>query len=237
MKFTAIAFIVGLCVVAVTVSFSKKKKLLTRIFLIKISILFLKNQANAIGNFEIDPEDFELELQEFSDDLIEFETRSTFYLTLIKVLRTLKGLNCAIKEVVIIHNAAVQLVDDIKACGGEVSQKVQNLINACNAVIETSKAILGINQSICGNSDENDMESRTWHVVAGAQNAHKCFVEMFNNIRKLNKQVKTVVKMIGQIKKVPGDTSKCVLDSIDALTSHFTDFPSNVKSCSKLTSN
>ncbi|TMW46915.1 hypothetical protein DOY81_007996 [Sarcophaga bullata] len=207
MKFTGIAFIIGLCVVAVT--------------------------ANAIGNFKIDPEDFQLDSQEFSEDLIEFEARSTFYFTLIKVLKTLKGLNYAIKEVVIIHNAASQLIDDIKACGGEVSQKVQNLINACNDVVDTSKAILGINQSVCG----NDVQSRTWHVVAGAQNAHKCFVEIFNNMRKLNKQVKTVAKMITQIKKVPGDTSRCVLDSIDALTTHFTDFPTNVKACSKLTSN
>ena len=178
-----------------------------------------------------------MESQENSGEFIEIEARTTFYLTLIKVLKTLKGLNCTIKEVIAVRNAANQLIDDIKACGGEVSTKVQNLINACIAVVETSEAILGINQSVCGNGDESDIQSRTWHVVSGAQNAHKCFVQIFDNVRKLNSQVKTVVKMIGQIKKVPGDTSQCVLDSIDALTTKFTDFPTNVKACSKLTSN
>lgn len=172
---------------------------------------------------------------------MEIEPQGLFsgmYFVLKKVLRTLKGLNCTIKEVIVIRGAANKFVDDVKACGGEVSKKVQTLIDACNDIIETCKAILGINETVCGNNGEEDeITSRTWNVVSGAQNAHKCFVQMFRKLQTLNKQIKRAVKLIKQIKNVPGDSSKCVLDAVDTLESYFIQFPANIKTCSKLVSN
>ncbi|XP_023294686.1 uncharacterized protein LOC111677729 [Lucilia cuprina] len=218
MKFAVFALIVGLCVVAVT--------------------------ANASGDFGLEYEnvqDYEYVAQELAEEIMEIEPQGLFsgmYFVLKKVLRTLKGLNCTIKEVIVIRGAAIKFVDDVKACGGEVSAKVQNLINACNDIIETCKDILGINESVCGNTvDEDEALSRTWNVVSGAQNAHKCYVKMFRKLQTLNKQIKRAVKLINQIKKVPGDTSKCVLNAVDTLEGYFIAFPSNIKTCSKLVNN
>lgn len=184
---------------------------------------------------------YEFVAQELAEEIVEIEPQTIFsgmYFVLKKVLRTLKGLNCAIKEVIVIRGAANDFVNNVAACGGEVSKKVQTLIDACNDIIETCKDILGINESICGNSVEDAaIQSRTWNVVQGAQNGHKCFVQMFRKLQTLNKQVKRAVKLIKQIKSVPGDTSKCVLDAVDTLEGYFTRFPSNIKTCSKLVNN
>lgn len=154
-----------------------------------------------------------------------------------KALRTLKGLNCTIKEVLQIETAALNFVNDVHACGGEVSKKVQNLIDACNNIIKTCKEILGINESICGNTvDEDVTAAQTFGSVTGAQNAHKCFVKMLRKLQTLKKQIKYALKLIKQIKNVPSDTNACVNDAVNTLESYFTEFPANIKACSKLTS-
>ncbi|KAM7350058.1 uncharacterized protein ACRADG_008740 [Cochliomyia hominivorax] len=202
-------------------------------------------QANATGDFSVEYDGaqlYESVDRELDDEVVEIQPRTIFsgmYWTLKKVLKTLKGLNCAIKEVIVIHGAATKFVNDVKVCGGEATQKVQTLIDACNDIIETCKNILGINESICGNTVDvnSDIQSRTWNVVKGAQNGHKCFVQMLRKLQTLNKQINRAIKLIKQIRKVPGDTSKCVLNAVDTLEGNFNQFPINVKTCSKLVNN
>lgn len=214
------------------------------VFVLLASLCLVAVTANAIGDFMIDPEDVELYeyiAQDLAEEIVEIEPQGLFtgmYFIMKKALKTLKRLNCTIKEVIDIQIAAHEFITDVYACGGEVNKKVQNLIDACNDIIETCKDILGINESVCGNSvEEIAIQSRTWNVVQGAQNGHKCFVQMFRKLQTLNKQVKRAVKLIKQIKSVPGDTSKCVLDAVDTLEGYFTRFPSNIKTCSKLVNN
>lgn len=217
MKLTVFALLASLCLVAVT--------------------------ANAIGDFMIDPEDVELYeyiAQDLAEEIVEIEPQGLFtgmYFIMKKALKTLKRLNCTIKEVIDIQIAAHEFITDVYACGGEVNKKVQNLIDACNDIIETCKAIVGINESVCANgADENAVMERTWGVVSGVKNGHKCFVNMFRKLQRLKNQIKYALKLIKQIKNVPGDTSKCVMDAVDKLDKAFTDFPANIKTCSQLTS-
>ncbi|XP_073835711.1 uncharacterized protein [Musca autumnalis] len=226
MKFTVFALIAAFCLVAVS--------------------------ANATtGDIILDNElmeEMELIAQDLADEIVEIEPYGVWtgmYRIIKKALRYMKGLNCTIKEVLEIQTAAQNFINSVQACGGEVNKKVQNLIDACNDILETCKDILGINESICGNSNNADEEEtavadaadiETYGVVSDAKTAHKCFVKMVRKVNKLKKQVKRAIKMIKDIKKVPGDTSDCVLDAVNSLEMTFTQFPTNVKSCSKLTS-
>ncbi|XP_005189714.2 uncharacterized protein LOC101890344 [Musca domestica] len=225
MKFTLFALIAGFCLVAVSANATGD--------------IFLKNELM---------EDMELTAQDLADELAEIEPYGFFtgmYTVIKRALRYVKGLNCTIKEVLAIENAAHNFVNSVAACGGQISQKAQNLVNACLDIIETCKAILGINESVCGNSNDaeetdsdvaaaEDVES--YGVVSKLKTSHKCFVQMVRKVNKLKKQVKKVISMIKDIKKVPGDTSDCVMAAVNTLETTFTQFPANVKACSKLTS-
>ncbi|XP_005189713.2 uncharacterized protein LOC101890167 [Musca domestica] len=217
MKFTVFAVIAAFCLVAVS--------------------------ANATGDIFLNNElmeDLELTAQDLADEIAEIEPYGAFtgmYSVIKKALRYVKGLNCTIKEVLAIQTAAQNFVDNVKACGGEVSKKVQKLIDACNDILKTCKEILGINESVCGNSNDVEEEQpETQGVISKAKTAHKCFVKMVRKVNKLKKQIKRAIKMIKDIKKVPGDTSDCVMAAVNTLETTFTQFPANIKTCSKLTS-
>uniref|UniRef100_A0A1I8N8W2 Secreted protein n=1 Tax=Musca domestica TaxID=7370 RepID=A0A1I8N8W2_MUSDO len=228
MKFTLFALIAGFFLVAVSANATGD--------------IFLKNELI---------EDMELTAQDLADELAEIEPYGLFtgmYTVIKRALRYVKGLNCTIKEVLAIENAAHNFVNSVAACGGQISQKAQNLVNACLDIIETCKAILGINESVCGNSndvEETDSDAATaaaaeevesFGVVSKLKTSHKCLVQMVRKVNKLKKQVKKVISMIKDIKKVPGDTSDCVMAAVNTLETTFTQFPANVKACSKLTS-
>ncbi|XP_023294692.2 uncharacterized protein LOC111677735 [Lucilia cuprina] len=205
MKFAVFALIASLCLVAVA--------------------------AKATGDFMIENEEiqeYEYIAQELADEIMEIEPQTIFngmYYVLKKVLKTLNGVKCTVEEVLRIQVASHTFLTDIHACGGEVNQKVQNLINAVNDIIETCKAIIGISESVCAN------EQGTRGVVSGVKTSHKCAANMLRKLLRLNKQIKRALKLIYQIKKVPGDTSKCVLDAVDQLEKYFTEFPANIKAC------
>lgn len=188
-----------------------------------------------------DAAEYEYIAQDLAEEIMEIEPTGLFtgmYFIIKKSLRTLKGLNCTIKEVMLIQTVTQNFLNDVKSCGDDVSKKVQKLINACNDIIETCKDILGINESVCGNTEETDAdEVQTFKIAKDAKTSHKCFVKMFRKVQSLKKQIKHAIKLIKQIKKVPADSSACVLDAVNTLGNYFTDFPAQIKSCSKLTSN
>lgn len=181
-------------------------------------------------------QDYEFIAQELADEIMEIEPQTIFssmYYVLKKTLKTLKGISCTIDEVLKIQVAAHTFLTDIHACGGEVNQKVQTLIDAVNDIIETCKAIIGINESVCANGQDG---SATRGVVSSVKVSHKCAANMLRKLLRLNKQIKRALKLIVQIKNVPGDTSKCVLNAVDNLEKYFTEFPANIKACSQLPS-
>ncbi|XP_065364872.1 uncharacterized protein LOC135957949 [Calliphora vicina] len=213
MKFAVFAFIASLCLVAVT--------------------------AKATGELMVDYEDiqqYEYIAQELAEEIMEIEPQGVFtgiFFVLKKVLKTLKGVSCAVDEVLKIQVAGHRFLTDIAACGGEVSQKVQTLIDAVKDIIETSKAIGGINEAVCAN-DHNDRLLKG--VVSSIKSGHKCAANMLSKLLRLSRQIKRAIKLIIQIKNVPGDTSRCVLDAVDTLEKYFTEFPANIKACSNLPS-
>ncbi|XP_037823675.1 uncharacterized protein LOC119612034 [Lucilia sericata] len=217
MKFAVFAFIASLCLVAVT--------------------------AKATGEFVVENEDiqvYEYIAQELAEEIAEIEPQGIFtgiYFVLKKTLKTLKGLGCAVDEVLKIQVAAHTFLTDIAACGGELNQKVQTLVDAVKDIIETCKAIGGINEAVCSNDHgTRGVKGVVSKVVNGVKVGHKCSANMFLKLLRLARQIKRAINLIIQIKNVPGDTSKCVLDAVDNLEKYFTEFPANIKACSNLPS-
>lgn len=181
-------------------------------------------------------QEYDYIIQDLSDEFMDIDPYciSGIYSVLKVIVKTLKGINCTIKEVLQIQIAAHTFLTDIAACGGEVNKKVQNLIDAVNDIIDTTKAIVGISESVCANGDEENGTATRGKVVSGIKTSHKCAVNMLRKLTKLSRQIHRALKLIVQIKNVPGDTSKCVMDAVDNLNNYFTQFTPNIKECSKL---
>ncbi|XP_023294694.2 uncharacterized protein LOC111677737 [Lucilia cuprina] len=190
--------------------------------------------AKATGDFMIDQDVFQ-QYEYINDDLaeeiMEIEPQtffSGFYYVLKKVLKTFQGIACVVNEVYRVQVASHNFLTDIALCGGELSQKVQTLVNAVKDIIETCRAIAGINESVCSN-DHADVFGRG--VVSSVKVGHKCASNMLSKLLRLNRQIKRAIKLMIQIKNVPGDTSECVLNAVDTLLNQYTQFPANVKAC------
>lgn len=187
-------------------------------------------------NTNDDLQEWEFIAKDLAEEIMEIEPQtifSGFFWVMKKILKTVKGIACVVNEVYKIQVACHNFLTDIAACGGELTQKVQNLVDAVKDIIETCRAIVGISESVCENGQE---EKSVSGAVNGAVNAakvsHKCAVNMLNKILRLNRQIKRALNLIAQIKNVPGDTNQCVMDAVDTLDKQFKEFPGNVKACS-----
>ncbi|XP_037823678.1 uncharacterized protein LOC119612036 [Lucilia sericata] len=208
MKFAVLAFLACLCLVGAS--------------------------AKATGDFMVDQEvlqQYEYITEELAEEIMEIEPQtifSGFFFVVKKVLKTFQGIACVVNEVYRVQVAAHNFLTDIALCGGELSQKVQTLVDAVKDIIETCRAIAGINESVCSN-DHADIFGRG--VVSSVKVGHKCASNMLSKLLRLNRQIKRAIKLMIQIKNVPGDTSECVLNAVDTLLQQFTEFPAKVKAC------
>lgn len=101
-----------------------------------------------------DLQQYEYINQELAEEIMEIEAQtifSGFYFVVKKVLKTFQGIACVVNEVYRVQVAAHNFLADITACGGELSQKVQTLVDAVKDIIETCRAIAGINEGVCAN--------------------------------------------------------------------------------------
>ena len=181
-------------------------------------------------------QEYEYIIQDLSDEFMEIDPYciSGIYSVLKTVVKTLKGISCAIDEVLRIQLAAHKFLVDMTACGGEVNKKVQNLIKAVEDIIETSKAVVGVSESVCANGAEENGKAARGKVINGIKTSHKCAANMLRKLTKLSRQIHYALKLIVQIKDVPGDTSRCVLDAVDTLEVYFNEFVPNITACSQL---
>ncbi|KAM7348556.1 uncharacterized protein ACRADG_007826 [Cochliomyia hominivorax] len=177
------------------------------------------------------PEPYDLWLDDvFADDIVEFESRSIFsgfYWVLKSALRTLKGVNCTIKQVIAVKNATQKFIDDIHSCGADAVNAFKNVITAAQSVIATCNNILHLNENVCNNDESTNGKPST---------PFSCFVKLFRQLLKLRKQIKNTLSAIKKVPAVPSEAAGCANNAVTELTNVFTSFPSFVKTCSKLTS-
>ncbi|XP_073831699.1 uncharacterized protein [Musca autumnalis] len=215
MKVALIALLAGLCLVAVN--------------------------ANVELPSPMEEIDFEYIANDIAEDNMDIDAQVSWiglYFVLHKALTTLKGVNCTIKEVYVIRDAAQAFVSNVQACGGEVSKKLQNLIDACNNIISTANDIIHVNENICGNTTtDDDSTDAAVATTLSSKTAWKCFWKLLFKTMDLKNQVKHAIYLIKHIPSVPGETGDCVNTAVSTLGDAFNQFPTNVKTCSKLVSN
>jgi len=146
-------------------------------------------------------------------------------------LRTLKGLNCTIKEVIEIRAACFKFLAAVENCGTEITGKAQEVVEAVVSIILTCDELIHMNSTICGNGDpvENDDE------VDNVSTSITCSWTVLNKMMSLVKTIETTTNMIKDLALIPNDANVCFSVASRDLLVAFITFPDNIVQCSKLT--
>ncbi|XP_061389888.1 uncharacterized protein LOC133325078 [Musca vetustissima] len=203
MKFAVFALVAALCLVAVN--------------------------ANAVGFTDDFPTEF-VPSDLVDGEIVDIETYhifSSFWWITKAALKTLKGVNCSIKQVIKIRDAAVNFLPSIQGCGTDAVNAYANVITATQNVIDTCNAIIQTNEEDCNNDVSTDGKTST---------PKTCYSKLVKQFYTLNKQLKAVNTAIKKVPSIPSDAADCANQAVNDLTSPMTTFTSSVKACSKLTS-
>lgn len=141
-------------------------------------------------------------------------------------LRGLKGFNCIIKWVIGIKASALQYNANLVKCGIEATQDVTNLINQNLVIANTTSNIINLKTTICASSNNLEKPSIT----------RSCTVKTLAQTFKLYLQIKKAIALAKKIPTTGPNAVACVSQATTNLTNYYTQFPANMKSCSKLTS-
>lgn len=145
-------------------------------------------------------------------------------------LRTLKGVNCTIKRVLSIRQAGLDFLQAFKDCNSAAFKDLNNVINQVQTVVNTCNDIIHINENVCNNGDYNDEDDAKKKTPAA------CFSKLVSKMVTLKKQIAKTITLSKKLSSTPGAYGACNVDAVDDLLSVFTEFPTFVKECSKLTS-
>ncbi|XP_061389887.1 uncharacterized protein LOC133325077 [Musca vetustissima] len=168
MKFAVFALFAALCLVAVNTS--------------------------AVGFTDDFPTDFVP--SDFADDefvdIEEYHIFSTFWWITKAALRTLKGVNCSIKQVMKIKDAALNFLPSIHGCGADATKAYANVITTTQNVISTCNAIIQTNEQAC-------------------------FTTLLKQFYTLNKQIKAVKTAIKKVPSIPSDAADCANQAVNVI--------------------
>ncbi|KAL7743500.1 hypothetical protein ACLKA6_018636 [Drosophila palustris] len=203
-------------------------KAITLCLLVAVSAsCLLSANANAEGPNELfENLDLEWDLldSQLDDEYMDFESYGfigTIRGCLRKLLKTVRGVNCVLKEVTAIMKACTDYVDAIDACGTAVPKDVAAIVSSCKAIISICDSIINLNSKLCApttDADNNPKETTS----------KKCCWNLFKATMKLTRKINTTLK---QIAKLPSDTSSCFVDSTNDVKQSFNDFLPNINTC------
>ncbi|XP_034475708.1 uncharacterized protein LOC117782779 [Drosophila innubila] len=201
-------------------------KAITLCLLVVVSAsCLLSTNANAVGpdvffeNLDVDFDLLDAELNGDYMDIEEYGFITWVRTALRKLVKTVRGVNCILKEVNAILKACTDYVDAIDACGTAVPKDVAAVVSSCKAIISICDSIINLNSKLCAAGDDAD---------ANAPSSKKCCWNVFKATMKLTRKINTTLK---QIAKLPTDTSSCFLDSTNAVKQSFNDFLPNINTC------
>ncbi|XP_023170276.2 uncharacterized protein LOC111598998 [Drosophila hydei] len=184
-------------------------KSLTLCLLVLVSgSCLLSANANTINESSFDFEEVEL----YGDDGF-IKTMENIFM---KVLTTVRGVNCTMKTVVEILIATTKYVDAIDACGTAVPKEVAKIVKCCKDIISICENIIHLNSTICAAEEGGKMTSG------------KCFWKLFEAVMKLTRKLNTALKLIA---KLPVDTEACFVDATHELVVNYDNFLPNISKC------
>uniref|UniRef100_A0A6P4E8R8 Uncharacterized protein LOC108041127 n=1 Tax=Drosophila rhopaloa TaxID=1041015 RepID=A0A6P4E8R8_DRORH len=207
-------------------------KAITLCLLVLVSATFLlTTQANSseLREENLDYEfDFESELEQLLDELdndndyMDVEEQGfirTCRKILRKALKTVRGTNCIIKEVVNILSSCTNYVDAIDACGTAIPKDVAKIVDSVKQIIKICNDILHIKSKLCAAKKS---------VGSVIENSSKCFWKLFKASMKLTRKINKTLKLIA---KLPTDTSSCFVNATNKVTVSFNSFLPNINVC------
>ncbi|KAH8306636.1 hypothetical protein KR044_001134, partial [Drosophila immigrans] len=140
-----------------------------------------------------------------------------FFNFLHKVLSTMRGVNCTIKETLEVMIATTKYIDAIDACGTEVPKDVAKIVKNCMEIIKICDEIIHLNSQLCSSDDE---DAKTTSAT--------CFVKLLSATIKLTRKLHdTLILMC----KLPGDTEVCFVDATKEVENSYNNFLPKINDC------
>ncbi|XP_068159029.1 uncharacterized protein [Drosophila tropicalis] len=209
-------------------------KAITLCLLVLVSascVLSASVSANAVDSVVFDDEQIDMLLAELDSDddqdYMDIESYG-FILSCKKILRkalkSVRGTNCILKEVVSVLSACTTYVDAIDACGVAVPKDVAKILASVKSIITICNNIINANSTYCDTTAEAEADSTTSNVSTSA----KCFTKVFVATMKLVRKINVTLKLIA---KLPSDTSSCFLDATNNVKDAFNTFLPKIDVC------
>ncbi|XP_068149443.1 uncharacterized protein [Drosophila tropicalis] len=191
-------------------------KAITLCLLVLVSascVLSASVSANTVDSFTFDDEQIDLLLAELeSGDDQEYMDIESYGIILSckkilrKALKSVRGTNCILKEVVSVLSACTTYVDAIDACGVAVPKDVANILSSVKSMITICNNIIHANSTYCNTTAEAEADASSRTIATTG----KCFTKVFVATMKLVRKINVTLKLIA---KLPSDTSSCFLDA------------------------
>lgn len=191
-------------------------------------------QANAgafLESFNSDPEaelfaaldelneELDDDLDEDYMDFEEYGALRKFKNALKKALKSVRGVNCILKEVTAILSASTGYVDAIDACGTNVPKDVLAIVDSVKTIISLCNDVINVNSKLCAADEEAGTDKPT---------SSKCFWKLLKTVMRLTRKINRTIK---QIAKLPTDTSSCFVDATLSVKASYNSFIPNINTC------
>lgn len=152
-------------------------------------------------------------------DIEEFGFIRSVRKVLKKALKSVRGVNCILKEVTAILSASTGYVDAIDACGTAVPKDVLAIVDSVKTIISLCNDVINVKSNICAADEEAGTDKAT---------TSKCFWRLFKTLMKLTRKLNRTIK---QIASLPTDTSSCFVDATKSVQTSYNNFLPNINTC------
>ncbi|KAH8397577.1 hypothetical protein KR222_011130 [Zaprionus bogoriensis] len=163
--------------------------------------------------------------EQLDDDYMDFEEFGfirTVRKALKKALKTVRGVNCILKETIAILAASTGYVDAIDACGTAVPKDVAAIVTSVKNIISICNDIINLNSKLCAAESTDD------DTTASKPSTAKCSWNLLKALMKLTRKINRTLK---QIAKLPTDTSSCFVDATNSVKTSYNNYLPNINTC------
>uniref|UniRef100_A0A0K8V046 Uncharacterized protein n=2 Tax=Bactrocera latifrons TaxID=174628 RepID=A0A0K8V046_BACLA len=127
-----------------------------------------------------------------------------------------------------IRDEGVNFINAFKDCNTGALKDLHAVINQVQAVVKSSNDIIHLNSNVCKNGDLDDQAD------AKKSTPFVCFFKLLFKMMKLKGQIGKTITLSKELSSTPGNYGTCNKSALSDLVSLFTQFPTYVKTCSKL---